>query len=915
MKFMKKPLALFIIALLAAGIVFSLRGVVRSSTPSPQSIGQYNPSFSAQNAQQIIIRPGDDAAALVNDPKNVGATFQLLPGVYLWSGVAPKTGQTFIGAGPDQTILSGARVLTEWQRDGNRWYVGGQTQQGTIQQAHRSILDEICNPGAMRCLHPEDLFFGERALHHETSLANLGTGEWFFDYDRDRIYVFDDPTGHVVKTSVHPFAFRSSADDVTIRDLRVEMYATPVHVAAVQGEWGGERWLVENVDAYYNHSTGIKVGAFSTIRGCGMYFNGQRGIAAGGVSNRDTTNRPQRGDGIRIENNEIAFNNVDADDRTQVGAFQTNWDAGGSKFFWTMNLVVTGNYVHDNGGMGLWTDIDNTNTLYEDNLVVNNVAAGIFHEISQSAIIRHNVVKFNGRECGTEESTSCTQILIFNSSGVEVFDNDVAVHANFGNAVGIRCRTRGSGMDGEWLCNNNRIHENRVTFMGRRGVMGIQAWINTAQTLSPTNNRFVDNRYHTAMGAQNHPHFILHSDRVTMPGFVSRGFDATGSLTPGLPADAAMIPNWPGRRLAQVLLPDTLLLMLVDPATGTPVQALLDGDQITLSTLTNGAFTVTAHPNTAVGSVTFMLDGQVVRVENGLPYALGGDENGVFAPANVPLGDHTLTVTAHSERAGGGTELASITLRLTVLAAPPTATPTLTATHTPTATTTPTATLTPTATVTPTATTTSTPVPQAAITGCWLMDATANTDLVPMADGMVIAYNANGTSAYNVRCEINVHTRSVRFTLDGATIRDENGAPYTLGGDQGGDIYPYAFTPGVHTLVVTAYTERSAGGVAGEPLTLNLTVVQDAPPTVPPTATATLTPTATSTATATATHTPTATPTPTATVTPTATITPTATARPVPWWMRIRIVIEFGMGVAAEVIEEAAEEGLLPEGD
>ena len=80
--------------------------------------------------------------------------------------------------------------------------------------------------------------------------------------------------------------------------------------------------------------------------------------------------------GIVVEGNEIAYNNE--------AGFNPEWEAGGTKFWATTNLVVRNNHVHHNFGPGLWADNDNVGALYEGNIVEDNDWAGIFHEISYS---------------------------------------------------------------------------------------------------------------------------------------------------------------------------------------------------------------------------------------------------------------------------------------------------------------------------------------------------------------------------------------------------------------------------------------------------------------------------------------------------------------------------------------------------
>ena len=66
------------------------------------------------------------------------------------------------------------------------------------------------------------------------------------------------------------------------------------------------------------------------------------------------------------------------------------------KWFDSTGLTVADNEVHHNEGPGLWTDINNINTIYEQNNAHNNTSHGIFHEISYSAIIRNNRIVDNG---------------------------------------------------------------------------------------------------------------------------------------------------------------------------------------------------------------------------------------------------------------------------------------------------------------------------------------------------------------------------------------------------------------------------------------------------------------------------------------------------------------------------------------
>jgi hypothetical protein len=94
------------------------------------------------------------------------------------------------------------------------------------------------------------------------------------------------------------------------------------------------------------------------------------------------------GSNILVEGNEIAFNN-DA-------GFYYPWEAGGTKFLFTTNLIIRNNYSHDNRGPGLWTDYNNYYVTYESNRSARNGDFGIAHELGGDATIRYNVVENMG---------------------------------------------------------------------------------------------------------------------------------------------------------------------------------------------------------------------------------------------------------------------------------------------------------------------------------------------------------------------------------------------------------------------------------------------------------------------------------------------------------------------------------------
>jgi parallel beta-helix repeat protein len=412
----------------------------------------------ASTTPSTTIYPGSDIQASVNAFPG-GTRFTLKAGVHRLQRITPKSGDVFVGE--PGAILSGARKLTSFTRSGSYWVAGGQTQQGKA--AGR------CDAGFAACIYPEDLFINDVVLQRVTSLASVGVGKWYFDYATDKVYFADDPTGKTVEIGATDRAFNAAGtSNVTVQNLIIEKYASPAQAAALQGD-GSSGWIVQDNEFRWNHGMGLRVGNGMRALRNKVHHNGQLGMGGKTVN------------GL-VEGNEIAYNNTLRFDR--------NWEAGGTKFAFTSGLVVRNNYVHHNHGMGLWTDIDNINTLYEGNRAEDNDNCGIFHEVSYAAIIRNNTARRNGFGAGVGWMDGAG-ILVSSSPNVEVYGNTIS-----GNRNGITAiqTNRGSGAYGPHLTSNLYVHDNTITMA--RGVTGVAQNVWTDLVFTSQNNRFRHNTYY-----------------------------------------------------------------------------------------------------------------------------------------------------------------------------------------------------------------------------------------------------------------------------------------------------------------------------------------------------------------------------------------------------------------------------------
>ena len=70
------------------------------------------------------------------------------------------------------------------------------------------------------------------------------------------------------------------------------------------------------------------------------------------------------------------------------------------------------------------------------------------------------------------------------------------------------------------------------------------------------------------------------------------------------------------------------------------------------------SWSVRADPSSGVSSVTFKLDGTLIRTENSIPYTVNGDNNGAYNQWAPTAGNHTLVATPYTKAGATGTAFA-----------------------------------------------------------------------------------------------------------------------------------------------------------------------------------------------------------------------------------------------------------------
>jgi len=312
--------------------------------------------------------------------------------------ILPRTGDRLIGR--PGAILNGAVVLRNWVSNGGYW-----TNSGAPAQNTPAAIFSCQIPGAA-CTYPQDLYLNNVPLTHQLALP-IVSGQWYFDYANDVIYMADDPIGQTVELSVTRMAIGGAANNVTVQGLMVEKYAAHLQDGAIQPEGSG--WVIQNNQVLLNNGEGIKThGNNEQILSNIVNENSELGIGAG------------RGSGDIIKFNTVSYNNF--------AKIHFGIEMGGCKFAATINTRVLNNTVSNNNGNAIWIDGQSTGAVIRNNRVTFNYKDGIRYEFSHYGTISNNTLINNDQDPTTGVCASLHnghEITVVASDHVSVTSNNI----------------------------------------------------------------------------------------------------------------------------------------------------------------------------------------------------------------------------------------------------------------------------------------------------------------------------------------------------------------------------------------------------------------------------------------------------------------------------------------------------------
>jgi parallel beta-helix repeat protein len=335
--------------------------------------------------------------------------------------------------------------------------------------------------------------------------------------------------GNAARYAIYGDSAATRPSQVTIRGFVIKHFKTPLQRGAIQ-DYNGPGWTIEDNHITDNAAAGVATGDSARVLSNLIDHNAEEGFSAGG-------------DGALYQGNEIAYNNVNL-------AIDPTWEAGGGKAWETRHLTFKSNYVHDNGGPGLWADTNNIYTTFEGNTIHNNWGAGIYYEISYDATITNNIITDNGmpsspgggqrlgwgwdagiqlRESGALSASRPLTIshntVTDNYNGISLIQSPVS-----------GCTGEGEGKYGPCLVRNVLVEGNAITM--RRGSTGEFQDGAGNSIFTTRNNIFKDNYYCVASTRYSDDGYASDwlarmNHNVSWAQWQQAGLDANGRFTVG----------------------------------------------------------------------------------------------------------------------------------------------------------------------------------------------------------------------------------------------------------------------------------------------------------------------------------------------------------------------------------------------
>jgi hypothetical protein len=282
--------------------------------------------------------------------------------------------------------------------------------------------------------------------------------------------------------SANQYAFVGNYQDladekVTIEYLTIENFHPSQGGGAVNGN-GNNGWT-EKYNLMKDNSPGaaMMLGGDNVVSDNCLTENGEYGF--NGYSYVDETLGSTFTGGatnITFTGNDVSDNNTQ---KTQSGI------EGGGKFWQNGDVVVTGNYVHDNiDSPGLWMDTDNAGFLVQGNYISHNDGEGLMYEISYNADIVDNTFVGNAIWGGEGNKGFPTGAIYVSESG-----GNTSVPSTYAGELNIQSNVFQDNWSGVVIYQNANRYvgdgQDPGTLTPPSGT-NVDTWINSAPSICPS---------------------------------------------------------------------------------------------------------------------------------------------------------------------------------------------------------------------------------------------------------------------------------------------------------------------------------------------------------------------------------------------------------------------------------------------
>ncbi len=297
---------------------------------------------------------------------------------------------TFAGAPGEEVVLTGADLVTGWERQEGpdpvyrhspwtaRFAVSRDAEGNPIYHHPGDDRHRLIG----RC---EQVIVDGRLLDQVLTREEMRPASFFADLEGQGLYVWledgSDPAAHTMEASTrqwvfgyNPWSGQGRADYIHLANVTIRYAANHAQRGAL---WvGGDGWQLDNIVVEWTNGCGVGIG----FRGCQ-------------VNNLVSRNNGQMGMGGNPES--AYLQHVKLLDNNRKG-FDAGWEAGGMKFAFARDTILSDFEAARNNGPGIWFDIDNRGCVIRDSVCHDNAGHGIFIEISGGFLITNNLCYRNG---------------------------------------------------------------------------------------------------------------------------------------------------------------------------------------------------------------------------------------------------------------------------------------------------------------------------------------------------------------------------------------------------------------------------------------------------------------------------------------------------------------------------------------